>query len=282
MAPQSDLRNLLRRVTQRIVRVEGVGAIVLGGSQARGTADPGSDVDIGIYYDATHPFAIDALSAAAADLDDRHQTGLVTGFGEWGPGVNGGGWLVIGGRHVDLLYRELGAVRAAIEECRAGRPRSVHQLGHPLGFHNQIYAGEVNCCIVLHDAGSRIAELKRLTADYPPALRTAIIDKHLFDAGFELAIADKPAGRGDVAYVAGCLFRAAGFMTLVLYALNRRWFVNEKGALAESRSFALLPRRFHSTIEQALGAPGRKPVELADAVARLQDLLGELTAMALG
>jgi predicted nucleotidyltransferase len=281
MAAGSEFRSLLDRVVAPIARIDGVRAIALGGSNARGTADPRSDVDIGVYYDSARPFEIRALARVAEELDDRHSAGLVTGFGEWGPGVNGGGWLVIGGRHVDLLYRDLRAVRDAIDECRAARPRTLYQLGHPLGFHNQIYAGEVNCCVALYDPDRALADLKALVGEYPEALRGALVEKHLFDAGFELAIADKPAARGDVMCVAGCVFRAAGFMTLVLYALNRRWFINEKGALAESRRFALLPARYHTTIEQVLAGPGREPAELADAIARLQDLLGDLTALSL-
>ena len=281
MAGTSPLDVLLDRVVARVERVKEISAIVLGGSHARGSADSNSDIDIGLYYEPAQPFSIDELSRAAEELDDRHQPGLVTGFGEWGPGVNGGGWLVIDGRHVDFLYRDLGAVRQAIDECLSGRPRAIYQLGHPLGFQNQIYAGEVNCCRPLYDPQSAIAGLKSLVSDYPDALREAVIEKHLFDAGFELAIADKPAARGDVMYVAACLFRAAGFMMLVLYALNRRWFINEKGALADSRSFALAPDRFHATIERVLGNPGIGAAQLAYSIAQFQDLLGDLSALAM-
>ena len=149
--------------------------------------------------------------------------------------MNGGGWLQIRGHHVDFLYREIGAVREAIEDCIAGRPRSIHQLGHPLGFHIQIYAGEVHVCRPLFDSAGTVAGLKSLIHEYPEKFRTAVVTKHLFDAEFEISIAAKPAERGDVMYVAGCLFRAAGFMTLVLYALNRRFYLNEKGAFIESR-----------------------------------------------
>ncbi len=221
------MEEILGLVVGRVAKIDGVAAIVLGGSRARGNADERSDIDVGIYYDGGNPFSTAALGAAAQELDDRHLDGLVTSFGEWGPGVNGGGWLEIRGHHVDFLYREIGAVRAAIEDCIAGRSRSVHQLGHPLGFQMQIYAGEVHVCRSLYDTTSVIAELKSLVREYPEKFRAAAIAKHLFDAEFEISIAAKPAERADVMYVAGCLFRAAGFMTLVLYALNRRFFLNE-------------------------------------------------------
>src|SRR6202035_2331263 len=160
MADQRDIEEILTRVVARLSKIEGVQAIVLGGSRARATADERSDIDLGIYYDDKHPFSIGALGAAAKELDDRHSDNLVTSFGDWGPGVNGGGWLEIRGHHVDFLYREIGAVRDAIEDCIAGRPRSIHQLGHPLGFHIQIYAGEVNVCRLLFDQTGLIAQLK--------------------------------------------------------------------------------------------------------------------------
>jgi predicted nucleotidyltransferase len=280
VAGQLEIEEILSQVVARVTQVEGVQAIVLGGSRARGTADERSDIDLGIYYDAESPFSTVALGAAAHELDDRHSEGLVTSFGEWGPAVNGGGWLEIRGHHVDFLYREIGAVRDAIEDFVAGRPRSVYQLGHPLGFHMQIYAGEVHVCRPLFTKTGAIAELKALVRDYPEKFRAAAVTKHLFDAEFEISICAKPAERADVMYVAGCLSRAAGFLTLVLYALNRKFYLNEKGAAAESRRFAIKPACFHDTVARVLGNLGTTPAELAASVASFQSLAAELRQLA--
>ncbi|MGO8801860.1 nucleotidyltransferase domain-containing protein [Candidatus Binatus sp.] len=280
MASQSEIEEILSLVAGRVAKIDGVAAIVLGGSRARGSADERSDIDLGIYYDGAHPFSTAALGAAAQELDDRHLDGLVTSFGQWGAGVNGGGWLEIRGHQVDFIYREIGAVREAIEDCIAGRPRSIYQLGHPLGFHMQIYAGEVHVCRPLFDPAGAIAELKSLVREYPEKFRAAAVAKHLFDAEFEISIAAKPAERADVMYVAGCLFRAAGFMTLVLYALNRRFFLNEKGAFAQSHRFAIKPARFHDTTARVLGSIGATPAELSASVASFQSLVAELSQLA--
>ena len=276
MANPAEIDAILESVVARVAKVDGVAAIVLGGSRARGTADDRSDIDLGLYYDGNRPFSIEGLSAAAQELDDRHAVGLVTSFGEWGAGVNGGGWLEIRGYHVDFLYRELGAVRRAIEDCVAGRAHSIYQLGHPLGFHIQIYAGEVQVCRPLYDPAGIVAELKAMVAKYPEELRRAILFKHMIDAGFEVSIAEKPALRGDVMYVAGCLFRAAGFMTMALYALNRQFFINEKGAAAESRRFAIKPAQFHDTVDYVLGNLGHTAEELSASVAKFQTIVEEL------
>jgi len=199
----SSLEELCRAVSLQLARVKGITAIVLGGSQARGRARPDSDVDIGLYYESETPFSIPELDAVVCELDDRCQSGLVTGFGDWGAGVNGGGWLKIGGRKVDLLYRDLNKVSLAIESCRLGRPEAFYQLGHPQGFQSQIWMAEVHSCRVLSDPFGVITRLKELTTDYPPLLRQALIEKHLFDAGFELMIARGPAARGDLWFVTG-------------------------------------------------------------------------------
>jgi predicted nucleotidyltransferase len=280
MPTEREIDQILSQVIARVSKIESIQAIVLGGSRARGTADERSDIDLGIYYDGEHPFSVAALEAAAKELDDRHGDNLVTSFGDWGLAVNGGGWLEIGGNHVDFLYREIGAVREAIEDCVAGRLRSIYQLGHPLGFHIQIYAGEVHVCRPLFDSAGTVARLKARVGDYPETLRTAAVTKHIFDAEFEISIAGKPAERGDVMYVAGCLFRAAGFMMFVLYALNRRFFLNEKGAFAESRGFAIKPARFHETVASVLGKVGATPAELTASVVSFQSLAAELRQLA--
>ncbi|MGA6971638.1 MAG: hypothetical protein WBY93_08425 [Candidatus Binatus sp.] len=81
-------------------------------------------------------------------------------------------------------------------------------------------------------------------------------------------------------YVAGCLFRAAGFMTLVLYALNQRFFLNEKGALAESRQFVIKPARFHDSVASVLANVGATPAQLSASVVSFQRLAAELRQLA--
>jgi predicted nucleotidyltransferase len=250
------VRSICERVAARLATIDGIEAVALGGSRARGTNRVDSDVDLGVYYDSELPFHIEQLEAAARELDDRHTGGLVTAFGAWGPGVNGGGWLLIEGLHVDFIYRDLRRVRDTIDRCVSGNPEALYQLGHPLGFQSQIYLGETHFAVPLFDRGGALTRLKELAKDYPEALRVALLRKHLFDSVFEIEIARKAAASHDTIYVAGCLFRAAGFMTLVLYALNRKFFLNEKGALPESEKFPIRPPAFHRDIRQILGSLG--------------------------
>jgi hypothetical protein len=273
---------ICERVVARLAAIKGITAVALGGSRARGTAREDSDIDLGLYYHRSAPFPIEPLDAAARELDDRHAAGVVTLPGAWGPGVNGGGWLVIEGRRVDLLYRDLPHVREIVGRCIRGQVDAVYQLGHPIGFQNQIYVGETHFCRPFFDRTGELSALKKLVVQYPPAMRRALIDKHLFDAQFEIEIASGPARRGDIAYVSQCLARATGFIVLVLYALNQRFFLNEKSAFVESKRFVLQPDNLHREVERILSSIGTSPEELARSVAAMSAAAIELRSFCTG
>ena len=264
---------LAERIAERLADVEGVEAVVLGGSWARGEAHPDSDVDLGIYYRPERRPSLAALRELARELDDRHVPDLVTDFGEWGPWIDGGGWLRIEGRRVDWLYRDLDLVSREISECHVGRTSSHYQPGHPHGFHTHTYAGEVHHCRVLRDVRGKLASLKALVADYPAALKRSLTRRFLWEADFALETCRKPAARGDVFYVAGCLFRCAACLVQVLFAVNERYFVNEKGSVKVAGSFPLGPEGFEDTVSHVLSEPGRDPARLSESVREFERLV---------
>lgn len=267
---------LAQRVAMRLAALPGVAAVVLGGSHATGLADATSDVDLGIYYEPDTPLGIDALRALARSLDDRGEEATVTEPGAWGPWVNGGAWLVIDGTRVDWLYRDLGRVRTVIDECMAGRPTSDYTLGHPHAFHSPMYLGELQAARVLCDPQGRLEPLRRRLRPYPPALRAELVRRFLFEAAFMLEVARKPAARGDVFPVAGCLFRAAAALVQVLHAANERFCLNEKGALRATDGLARAPERFAVRVEAVLSSPGATPHALGASRGRMEALVTEV------
>src|SRR5437667_2966315 len=100
--------------------ISGIRAVVLGGSHARGRAQPGSDIDLGILYSEAAPFSIQTVRELAEDLNDAAGP-VVTNFYEWGPWVNGGAWLTIDGQRVDFVYRSLEHLERVIAEAETGR-----------------------------------------------------------------------------------------------------------------------------------------------------------------
>jgi hypothetical protein len=181
--------------------------------------------------------------------------------------------LIIEGRRVDWLYRDLGLVERTVGECSAGRPTVHYQLGHPHGFHTHIYMGEVYCCRPLYDPESVLESLKVMAEKYPPRLKLALIRDQLWEARFALVTCRKSAARGDAFYVTGCLFRCAACMVQVLFALNERFLINEKGSVEAASSLPLCPAEFKETVNSVLGCPGEHPEQLLTSVERLENLL---------
>jgi predicted nucleotidyltransferase len=235
---------LLSRLVGALAPVPGIEAIALGGSRARGTATAASDYDIGLYYRGRRPIDIGALSKVAASLDDRGTGAEVTPLGAWGPWIDGGGWLLIGGIHVDLLYRDLDRVASAIDDAHAGKVEPHYQPGHPHAFLSTIYVGEAAHARPLHDPTGALAALQARTRPYPPALAAALRERFEWEASFAIANARKSLDRGDVSYVAGCVFRAVASLCQALFAMNGQWLLNEKGAVTAVDGFALQPADF--------------------------------------
>lgn len=260
-------------VAERLRTLSGVAAVVLGGSVARGDADARSDVDLGLYYDPARPFAIPALREVARELDDRHQADLVTDFGGWGPWINGGGWLVIGGTRVDWLYRDLTKVGGVVADCLDGRYATYYQPGHPHAFHTHMYMGEVHHGRPLVDRQGGFAALQTRTVPYPPRLRETVIQRNLWEAQFALENAAKAAPRGDTFYVSGCLFRCAACVVQAVFAVNGRYFLNEKHAMAIAAGLRIRPERLADTITDVLAATGRTPAALEQDLTRMTALV---------
>ncbi|HTR83173.1 MAG TPA: nucleotidyltransferase domain-containing protein [Reyranella sp.] len=252
---------LLARLVRAFGGVPGIRAIVLGGSRARGEASVHSDYDIGLYYEADHPIDVGRLAKAAMTLPGVASSS-VTAIGEWGPWINGGAWLTVEGTRVDLLYRDLGKVRSVIEACRAGKVERVYQPGHPHAFVSSIYMGEMALARLLWDPDGAMASLKRQCDPYPAALGEALIRTFFFEARFALENALHGRGRDDPAYVAGCAFRCVACLCQALFALNRVYLLNEKGASGGVERLSVKPHDFAGRVRQAMvaGADGLAPL----------------------
>jgi hypothetical protein len=270
----------LDRIVGALAPVHGMAAIVLGGSRALGTHRDGSDYDIGLYYRPENPIDTVALADAVAGLDDRGSGEAVTRIGEWGPWINGGAWLTIEGQAVDLLYRDLGKVGHCLAEALEGRFETAYQSGHPHAFTSAHYLGEAALCRPLHDPEGLVARLKARLEPYPEPLRASLMQRFGWEVGFALTTGAKGAKHGDVAYVAGSLWRATACLCQTIHALNRVWLINEKGAVAGTARLARTPADFQARIEAAMAR--LRPSQLLDAIAILEELDREVLALRQG
>lgn len=253
---------ILERLTPALASVPGVAAIALGGSRARGTATPGSDTDIGLYYRRGDEPRAEQVRAALKGLLDDADSAVVTEVGEWGPWIVGGAWLLIGGRKVDLLYRCFEAVDEVIRACRSGEVRMDYQPGHPHGFCSATWMGEVALCRPLHDPEGMLSALKAMTVPYPARLREALIRRFQWEILFAIENGEIALARSDQTHIAGCAYRALCCVGQVAFALNRRYLINEKGAIDEAAGFPVTVPRLvarAANVWQAIGAGAFRP-----------------------
>jgi len=255
----------------RLVGVGGVVGVLLGGSRARGAHHPDSDVDLGVYY--RPPLDVDGLAALARELAGPDAT--ATRPGDWGPWVDGGAWLSIDGVAVDWVYRDVDRVETAWRNAQDGRVTWQAQVGHPLGVLDVWYAAEIALGVVLADPSGELTRLHLAAAAYPDALAATLLAR-LPEAGFTLLIARKVIHRGDVAFVAGCLFRAVGVCAHALHARARRWVVNEKGLIAAAGVLPGAPTDFAGRAHGLLARVGSTPDELATTLDTAATLVAEV------
>ncbi len=247
------LENILLKIVHAFEGISGIDAIVLGGSRATGTSNKDSDIDIGIYYDE-ELFDLSTFRQKTVILDDEHRTNLITNPGDWGPWINGGGWLIVDGIAVDILFRNSRKVIQVIDDCINGKITIDYQCGHPFGFVSSIYMGEVAYCKILSNNNNIISDQKERVVKLPGNYRKAVIEKFLWECDFSLQCGKKAITKEDVIYAGGSLFRSVVSLLQVLFAINGMYMLNEKGSLNRlaSQTGVYIPKNFLDDAEAAL------------------------------
>lgn len=210
----------LDTVADRLAPLPAVEAVTLGGSRAQGTERPDSDWDLAVYYRG----AFDP-----ADLRAVGWEGEVCEIGAWGGGVfNGGAWLTIEGRRVDVHYRDLDVVEHELAQAEAGRFRVEPLMFHLAGIPTYLLVAELAINKVLR------GELPCPDA-YPPALRESAPAHWHGMAAATLAYAKAGhAPKNAVTQVAGAIALAATQTAHAVLAARGEWVTNDKGLVARA------------------------------------------------
>jgi len=247
----------------RLAGLPGVRAVALGGSRATGAHRPDSDWDLAVYYGGTggargfSPAAVRALG----------WPGEVSEIGGWGGGVfNGGAWLEVEGRRVDVHYRDLAEVERWTRAARAGRFEVERLLFHLAGVPTYILMAELAVNRVLHGALPR--------PRYPAALRRSAPERWWGEARATLGyVRAAHAARGRLADCAGGVATAACQAAHAVLAARGIWVTNEK---------ELLTRAGLRGVDEVLAGLSAAPAALTTAVDQAAELLGRAVAEATG
>lgn len=243
-----DDARFLDAVADRLASLPAVEAVSLGGSRAQGTERPDSDWDLAVYYrGAFRPQA----------LRDLGWPGEVSEIGGWGGGVfNGGAWLTIDGRAVDVHYRDLDVIEHELGEAEAGRFRIEPLLFHLALIPSYLVVGELAINRVLRGSLPR--------PHYPDALRRAAADEWSGRAEITAVYAERNhAAHGRVTACAGLLATSAMQFAHAVMAARGEWVTNEK---------TLLDRAGMRSVDDLVVELTPEPARLGAAVAELVEL----------
>lgn len=270
---------LLDELTAALSAVPNVVAIALGGSHARGTSGPDSDLDIGLYYREEAPFAIAGVADIARRFSARG-TPTVTDFYAWGPYVNGGAWIDNDACRIDFLYRNLDQLARVVRAAHMGSWDHSFDQQPPFGFRTVTALGEIACCKPLHDPRKVLAPLKAAVAKFPELLKQRIVADTLWGAEFSFDFARVFARAGDVPNTVGCMTRIFHYLVQALFALNEVYFLNDKRVLQEIATFETQPADFAARASAVLGCPGNDADALSKSLAMLRGIFDETVALA--
>ncbi|MET8112369.1 nucleotidyltransferase domain-containing protein [Streptomyces prasinus] len=240
----------LDATADRLAALPGVRTVTLGGSRAQGTERPDIDWDLAVYY------------RGAFDPDDLRAVGWegeVSDLGGWGGGVfNGGAWLTVDGRRVDVHYRDLDVVEHELAEAEHGRFRVEPLMFHLAGIPTYLLVAELAINEVLRGEPLR-------PAAYPRALRETAPPRWYGTATATLAYAKAGhAPRGAVTQTAGAVAVAATQTAHAVMAARGEWVTNEKG---------LIERAGLADVDALTEGLTRSPDALVRAVADAETLL---------
>jgi predicted nucleotidyltransferase len=240
--PTADDR-FVSLISDQLAGLPTVEAVALGGSRATGAHRPESDWDFAIYYRGS--FAPDSLRALG-------WPGEVSEIGGWGGGVfNGGGWLEVDGRRVDVHYRDLDDVAHHLAEAQEGRFHIERLLFHLAGIPSYIVVAELANNHVLHGSLPR--------PDYPKQLKQTAHGRWWGEAELTLGYARTAyAERGLLAETVGAVGTATCMAAHAVLAGRGEWVTNEK---------RLVDRAGLRGIDGILA--GREPVTVLDEAAAL-------------
>ena len=206
----------LNDVRDALFALPTVQAVTLGGSRAQGTCRPDRDWDLAIYYRGQFQ---------PQSLRDLGWSGEVSEIGGWGGGVfNGGAWLHIDGRRVDVHYRDLDVIDEQIARTSAGQFHIESLMFHLAGIPSYLVVGEL--------AINRILRGTLPNPAYPDPLRTKAPGVWLQRAEGNLDYAEtNHARRGRLTQCTGLLAVAACQYAHAVLAARGEWITNEKTLL---------------------------------------------------
>src|SRR5699024_9495027 len=162
-----------------------------------------------------------------------------------------------------------------IDDCLSGVVSIHYQTGHPHGYLNAMYIGELAICHILSDPEGILAELKQKTKPYPGKLKKAIIQYFSFEASFSLMFMIDSTDKYDISYLMRHYFRTISCLHHVRFGKNEVYCIKEKKAVCMIEDFPIKPKLYKKRIDELVSLLSIDIDKVNQAVKHLKKLISE-------
>jgi hypothetical protein len=247
-------------VCRKLAEGRGRYAISVGGSRGKGTSDSRSDVDFRLFHE-----------------DDLPGTGAAPALWQ-GYFAAEAKWRECGVIIDGIWPRKISQIDAALDGWLAGEIRPDPLVWTVWGYH---LLPDIYHQAIIEDPYDVIGGWQRRLAVYPPALKKALLDKHLGSVRYwrqDYHYQNK-VRRGDVVFLAGLTTRLVHDLIQILFALNETYFVGDGQNLDFVRRFRIAPPHFAGKVQGILYPESGEEV-LVRQYEALVALIDEVVALA--
>lgn len=233
--PQSLIRRALAAQIVKACPPEVGDEIALTGSAARGAADEESDVELNFWAGVIPPESARLAALEAAGVVDLRP--------EPQPREDGSLWIggVVGNIPFEAGWQTFADTERLIDDLLCGETTDRARL---------VYADILATAIPLR-TGGRIAQWQARLAEYPPALRSALIGAAVSRwTPDRVRAARRLAAQGETLALAEHLLADMDALVRLLYALNERWEPSRKWRLTAAVDLPTAPQDWQERVKK--------------------------------
>lgn len=239
---------------------EGRYAISVGGSRGKGIADHTSDVDFRLFADRwAQTEASNAAREAFSEICRRRENDDIKIDGVW--------------------QRTIVEIEQGLNAWLTGNLAIIDEVWTIWGYH---LLPDINNQLIVEDPSGIMTGWQDRLRVYPPALKSAILEKHLGSLRYwrqDYHYINK-VRRGDTVFLAGLSVRLVHDIMQVLFALNETYYVGDGNNLDYAEGFDIKPRTLRERVGSIL-YPSASDAIYKDQRQALMELIEEVEGLAL-
>lgn len=224
-------------------------AVALAGSFSKGKGDAHSDIDFWVFADEAKP------NAQRREIVNALTTNIAGAFvGEEPDGSYFYNEFEYANTRVEATLQSISHVQSLVDECLNGEIVMRPAIWTINGHYNHCLLSVIKAAQPMHDPAGVIAHWQEQLAIFPPKLKAAMLDYHVWRAGFWLDNFHYLSAirRRDVVYTSGIVQNSLHHLILSLFAINDTYFPGDKKSLDYAAGFNKKPAGFVDAVRQVL------------------------------